>query len=273
MKNAKLKHTALCCVVALPLLSVAPNMGADTMLKNKAYNQTYNNYDVPKDPTKPLPENYVVWDKGYISATSLNVRNKPSVKSKIVGTLKFNKKIKYKKYNKKWSYITYKGKRSYIYTKYISNKKQKINKNYIDYSAPVTSGFKSYMPYTAITSYSSPQYKLQQKAYTGTYGIRQVNGRYCVAIGTGFSSKVGTYFDLILSNGTVIPCIIADVKANQHTDSQNMITVANGCLTEFIVDFGALNSKAKQMGDISYCNDNWKSRVQTVRIYKENILK
>ena len=128
------------------------------------------------------------------------------------------------------------------------------------------------MPYTAITSKSSPQYKLQCKAYTGDYGIRQYDNRYCVAIGTGFNANVGTYFDLILTSGTVIPCIIADIKADKHTDSNNMVTKASGCLTEFVVDSSKLNKDAKRMGDISYCCEEWNSRVEKVRVYDKRAL-
>ena len=244
------------------------------VIQTTTINQSHFNHDSIKiyqtttETEKRIQEEKKRWKKGYVTATSLNIRKNPSKESEIVGCLLNNEKVKYYVFNKKWFCIKYKDEEVYIYSKYVSNKKQKENINYTDHTVPVTSGFKSYMPYTAITSYSSPQAKLQQKAYTGTYGIRQVGERYCVAIGTAFNAKVGTYFDLILANGTVIPCIVGDIKANQHTDSNNMITVANGCLTEFIVDFAALNSKAKQMGDVSYCNENWNSRVKTIRVYR-----
>ena len=129
------------------------------------------------------------------------------------------------------------------------------------------------MPYTAITSKSSPQYKLQQQCHTGLYGIRVKDGRYCVAIGTGFNADVGTYFDLILANGTVLPCIVADIKSNKHTDSNNMITKASGCLTEFVIDSSKLNKNAKRMGDISYCNEDWDSRVEKISVYDKNVFR
>ena len=88
------------------------------------------------------------------------------------------------------------------------------------------------MSYKCITSTSSPQYKLQKnKAYTGKYGIRQVDGRYCVAIGSHFTSKIGILFDLILENGIVIPCILSDQKADEDTDSRNIVTKDNDCLS------------------------------------------
>ena len=133
-----------------------------------------------------------------------------------------------------------------------------------------------YMPYSvrdrSIFAQSSNQYKLQELCNTGNYGIRQYKGRYCVAIGSYFGTAIGQYFDLILENGVSIPCIMADQKADCHTDDSNIITVANGCMTEFVVDFDNLNSDAKRMGDISYCSEDWKSRVVEVRVYDMNAL-
>ena len=160
---------------------------------------------------------------GYLTS-NMNVRSEPSTDSEILEVYPFNQKIQYQKYNDEWVEIQYKSGIAYICSEYISDEQL----DYTEYIAPITSGFKSYMPYTAITSKSSPQYKLQQIAYTGTYGIRQYDNRYCVAIGTAFNADVGTYFDLILANGTVIPCIVADIKADKHTDSNNMVTIANG---------------------------------------------
>ena len=205
---------------------------------------------------------------GYLTS-NMNVRSKPSTDSEILEVYPFNQKIQYQKYNDEWVEIQYKSGIAYICSEYISDEQL----DYIEYITPITSGFKSYMPYTAITSKSSPQYKLQQSTHTGTYGIRQYDNRYCVAIGTAFNADVGTYFDLILVNGTVIPCIVADIKANNHTDSNNIVTIANGCLTEFIVDGSALNKNAKRMGDISYCNKDWNSRVEKIRVYDKNVLR
>ena len=55
---------------------------------------------------------------------------------------------------------------------------------YTTKAVPSNNSFKAYMSYTAITNTSSPQYKLQQQAYTGNYGIRMVDDRYCIAVGS-----------------------------------------------------------------------------------------
>lgn len=162
----------------------------------------------------------------------------------------------------------------YISTDYIQSEKQTTGLPTTNASGsgctkqvPKTSGIKSYMPYKAITSVSSPQYKLQQQAYTGNHGIRMVNGRYCVALGSFYTSKIGQNFDLVLENGTVIPCVLADQKADKDTNGSNQVTSHNGCMSEFIVDSQALDRNAKRMGDISYCEQTWKSPVRQIILY------
>lgn len=142
---------------------------------------------------------------------------------------------------------------------------------YTEYQVPSNRGFKSYMSYRAITSKSSTQYKLQCIAYTGEFGIRQIDNRFCVAIGTFSNATVGTYIDLILENGTVIPCAIGDFKADIHTDSTNKVTSHNGCVSEFIIDKTVLHSTAKKIGDISYCKEEWKSPVKIIKVYEKNV--
>ena len=258
-------------MVSLSVSSVVPEKGHDEIIKTdvaaqeETTNLTAGITKVMMECTHELSvdsEEYT----GYLTS-NINVRSEPSTDSEILEVYPFNQKIQYQKYNDEWVEIQYKSGIAYVCSEYISDEQL----DYIEYIVPITSGFKSYMPYTAITSKSSPQYKLQQSTYTGVYGIRQYGDRYCVAIGTAFNADVGTYLDLILVNGTVIPCIVADIKADKHTDSNNMITIANGCLTEFIVDSSALNKNAKSMGDISYCNEDWNSRVEKIRVYDKNV--
>lgn len=206
-------------------------------------------------------EFYIGWTVG-----NVNVRKNPSLNSQIINTLPFNTPVEYYKFNEEWVKVFSQDGIGYIHTDCLSE----IEYVYTDYSICDRRGFKSYMPYTSITSKSSLQYKLQQISYTGNYGIRQCEGRFCVAIGTAFGTEIGTYFDLILENGEVIPCVVSDFKADIHTDSKNITTVANGCVSEFIVDSQELYSKAKQIGNISYCN-NWNSKVEKIRVYEKNV--
>lgn len=143
---------------------------------------------------------------------------------------------------------------------------------YNSYAVPHTSGFKSYMDYRMITSIDSMQYILQSDyAYTGNYGIRMVRDRYCIAVGSHFTSTIGQYIDLVLENGVIIPCILADQKADAHTDSDNIVTIHNGCMSEFVVDTDSLDNMAKICGNISYCKDEWQSRVVEVRVLDDNV--
>ena len=208
-----------------------------------------------------LEESYTGWTVG-----NVNVRNIPSIGGEVIKTLPFNTPVQYYKYNDEWVKVISEDGIVYIHTDCLSDSKCK----YIDYDVYDTKGFKSYMPYTAITSTSSPQYKLQQIAYTGNYGLRQVEDRYCVAIGTAFNAPIGTYFDIILTNETVIRCVVSDIKANEHTDSFNVTTVANGCMSEFLVDMNALDSHAKRMGNVSVFED-WDSTIETIRVYDKNV--
>lgn len=203
----------------------------------------------------------------YVVASSLNIRQAPDTNSSLVGSLVFGDCVN-AYVDGEWAEL---DNGTYISAEYLTSELL-----YTAYAAPYTSGMKSYMPYSvgdkSIFTQSSNQYKLQELCNTGNYGIRQYNGRYCVAIGSYFGTAIGQYFDLILENGVSIPCIMADQKADCHTDDSNIITVANGCMTEFVVDFVNLNSDAKRMGDISYCSEDWKSRVVEVRVYDMNAL-
>lgn len=197
------------------------------------------------------------------ATANVNIRADVNKKSKKLGLLIEGSSIlRLGTYTNGWSKVLYKNKTSFIKSKYLTT-----NKPYISMATPTHNSFKSYMPYTAITNKSSPQYKLQQLAYTGDYGIRMVNGRYCLAVGSYYTTKIGTYIDLVLANGTIIKCILADCKADAHTDTTHRQN-PNGSITEFIVDINKLNKKAKQMGDISYCNENWHGEIAEVRIYK-----
>ena len=145
---------------------------------------------------------------------------------------------------------------------------------YIEYEVPENNGFKSFMIHTSITDKSSKQYDLQNNyAYTDESGLRKVDGRYCIAIGTAFNSEIGDYADLILDNGEVICAIVSDIKADIHTDSNNIATKSNGCVSEFIVDSKQLNKYVKKHGDISHHKEEWDSPVIKIKIYNQNIFK
>lgn len=199
--------------------------------------------------------------KGYAN-TSVNVRASPTKKSKIKYTLSYGTPVKYTSVGNGWCKI---GKKKYVKKKYISKGKPK----YKIYNIPEYSGMKSFMDYQKITDTSSPQYKLQQYAYTGNYGIREIDGRYCVAVGHYITTKIGVYLDLVLDNGTIIPCVLSDQKNPAHTDG--IFTLHSDCASEFVVEEEALNNKASIFGDISKCNSDWDSPVVQIKVYEKRI--
>lgn len=196
------------------------------------------------------------------------LKSKPNQDSPNLCIIPFNTKIEYYDSDNNWLKIKYNSKIGYISREYISD----VKCSYKEYFFPYNTGFKSYLPYKEITHIESKQYELQKYAYTGLYGIRQVNGRFCIAVGTAFNVKIGDYADLILTNGEIIPVIISDIKADIHTDNDNITTIANGCVSEFLVDMSILRNEIKISGNISACNENWDSSAASLRVYEKNIL-
>ena len=148
-----------------------------------------------------------------------------------------------------------------------SRKKKSFRERYTVYGTPEKNSFKSYMSYRAVSS-SSAQGKLQAKAKTDSKtGIRKVDGRYCVALGSYYCSKIGTKIDLVMENGSIVKCILADQKANRDTDAKNQKT-SDGSIAEFLVDMDELPSKVKTMGNVSYASKELKGEISKVRVYE-----
>lgn len=110
--------------------------------------------------------------------------------------------------------------------------------------------FKCYEDYRCILDISSPQYELQQEAWTDRQGLRRVNDFYCVALGSAYGTEIGTRYIITLDTGREIPAILADQKADCDT-IQGHTRDRNGAIMEFVVDAGALPAGARRMGDIS----------------------
>ena len=123
---------------------------------------------------------------------------------------------------------------------------------------------KTVLPYKAFGK-NTNQAKLQLLCQTNEVGLRVYDGRFTIAVGTYFNTAIGQYFDLVLENGTVIPCIMGDLKADIHTDSRGLFTEASGCMTEFIVDRTYLPNK----NSATYCYEEWNSKVVNVIVYNK----
>lgn len=133
---------------------------------------------------------------------------------------------------------------------------KKIKKKKIKYKkmeVPKHNNFKSYMGYQSITCKVSKQYKLQKKAKTGKFGIRMVNDRYLIALGTYYTKNVGDKFDIKLSDGTIIKCMIGDIKSDMHTDAKRQKQRYDGSIIEFITDPDKMPHDVKRAGSYTVC--------------------
>lgn len=142
---------------------------------------------------------------------------------------------------------------------------------YIDLDVPSEKPFKSYMDARMITSTNSAQYKLKSEYELDDSGIYMVDGRYACAIGSYYSTEIGTYFDIVMTSGEVIPCILADCKADEHTDSLGQYTVSNGSIVEFIVHTPTLipniSNRWGNTGDVSTLGGIFEGEIAYIRMY------
>lgn len=94
--------------------------------------------------------------------------------------------------------------------------------------------FKSYMSWTKLSK-SSPQGKLSAKASPDPEtAIMMYNGRYLVALGSAYADEVGQEIDIVMESGQIIPAIVGDFKAAQHTNN-NSTQKWDGSIVEFVV--------------------------------------
>ena len=107
------------------------------------------------------------------------------------------------------------------------------------------------MDYRAITNKASEQWQLQKSAYTDANGLRKMNDRYMIAVGSYFTKDIGEWVDVYLDNGLVLPCIVGDAKADKDTINGHSTGTHNDAI-EFIVETGKLHSVARTRGDISF---------------------
>ena len=142
---------------------------------------------------------------------------------------------------------------------------------YIDLDVPSEKPFKSYMDARMITSTNSAQYKLKSEYELDDSGIYMVDGRYACAIGSYYSTEIGTYFDIVMTSGEVIPCILADCKADEHTDNLGQYTLGNGSIVEFVVNEPTLipniSNQWGNTGDVSTLGGIFEGEIAYIRMY------
>lgn len=104
-------------------------------------------------------------------------------------------------------------------------------------------GVQTFMCYTAVTARSSAQYKLLNSSQAKDEGLyRKVAGRYAVALGSFYGSRIGTTYTLTFrqADGTqkTISAVLGDQKADRHTDARNQYHTVDGSVVEFITAKG-----------------------------------
>lgn len=121
----------------------------------------------------------------------------------------------------------------------------------------INTSFKTYMDWRCVTNIASPQYKLiQEWGWSDEHGFMRASGEkdlgikddyYLIALGSYYGTTIGTKYRITTDTGNVFYGILADQKADAHTNSTNQYA-RNNDLVEFLVDTRYLRSDVKKMG-------------------------
>lgn len=122
----------------------------------------------------------------------------------------------------------------------------------------INSSFKSWMSYKAVTNRKSPQYKfIHTWGWVDGEGFMRCSGErdlgieqdyYLIALGSYYGTTIGTKYRITLDTGKEFYGVLADCKADIHTDSTNRYVLKNGNIVEFLVDASKLNKDVKKIG-------------------------
>lgn len=121
----------------------------------------------------------------------------------------------------------------------------------------INTSFKTYMDWRCITNTASAQYKLIQNwGYCDKNGFMRASGEkdlgitddyYLIALGSYYGTTMGTKYRITTDAGNVFYGMLADAKADMHTNSTNQYA-RNNDVVEFLVDTRYLRSDVKRMG-------------------------
>lgn len=145
-------------------------------------------------------------------------------------------------------------------------KKLEPTGTYIEKNVPSGNEVKKFERYTLLTQWK--QAELQTLAHTDKNGMRKVGERYCVALGSYYTTEIGTKLDLVMAGGNVIPCVLGDVKSDMHTDSLHQRGRNGGCVAEFIVDDDKLPTEARTRGSVHWIPE-FAGEIRSIRIYTD----
>lgn len=121
----------------------------------------------------------------------------------------------------------------------------------------IDTSFKTFMDYRAITNKSSAQYKyVKQWGWRDEQGFMRADAEhdlgitedyYLIALGSYYGTEIGTKYRITTDTGNVFYGVLADQKADIHTNSTNQYA-ANKDVVEFLVDTRYLNKMVRRMG-------------------------
>ena len=137
-----------------------------------------------------------------------------------------------------------------------------INVQYETMSVPtnVSTYWKTWMSYKAITNKKSPQYKMLQQdwIYIDSNGFLRAIGEkdlgisgdyYVIALGSYYGTTIGNKYKITTDTGNVFYGILGDVKSDLHTDRTHRYTLSHNDMVEFLVNVPTLNKTVKKMGN------------------------
>lgn len=135
----------------------------------------------------------------------------------------------------------------------------KITTKYTPLGVPnVHSTFKSWMDYRKVTNINSPQYKfIDQWGWADHDGFMRCDGEldlgiednyYLIALGSYYGTEIGTKYRITLDTGRVFYGVLAECKADIHTNITNQYVSHNTNIVEFLVDTKKLNNSVLNMG-------------------------
>ena len=127
--------------------------------------------------------------------------------------------------------------------------------------------FHSYMDYKCITNSNSQQYKLQQMCWTDSQGIRRQGDDVCIALGSYYGTNIGDRYLITTDTGNSYTAVLADCKADMHTDANNQYREAgygSKNIVEFIVDSNCLSGEVLFSGNIGTYN-NYSGNITSIQ--------
>lgn len=134
---------------------------------------------------------------------------------------------------------------------------------YTDLGVPtdVDTSFKTWMDWRSVTNKRSAQYKcINEHGWVDENGFMRATGDsefgidqdyYLIALGSYYGTTMGAKYRITTSTGNVFYGMLADAKADIHTNSTNQYALNNNDVVEFLIDRRYLRSDVKRMGSAS----------------------